>query len=432
MDKRLPLLVVLFCLLCGTVLGSDLHKGNIHPNIKLSFAERFRMVAFDNVRSLSDTAHDGNSYTRFRTNLTGQWFPTEGLEFTLRLTNEFRYYFVPENRDFSFHEVFVDQLYVEWNNTVGIPGTLTLGRQNIMLGEGFVVMDGGPLDGSRSIYFNAARFDWKLNQKSKLVLFYTYQPETDDLLPIIHDQDKHMIEQPEEGIGAYFMGELNQVNLDAYAIRKNIRETDGLPTKSSINTVGTRVSLPVAECLSLTGETAYQFGEYGEADRSAIGGYAHLDYRTEWGSYFPESITAGAIYLSGDDPKTGDWEAWDPLFSRWPKWSESYIHTEINENGVAYWTNIISLYGRLQFHITQDMKCHLDYHHLMAPQKCADSLFPGGTGKIRGDLLIAKLTYNINEYLSGHLIWESFEPGSYYFKSADSYSWARVEFMLKL
>ena len=39
-------------------------------------------------------------------------------------------------------------------------------------------------------------------------------------------------------------------------------------------------------------------------------------------------------------------ENWDPLFSRWPKWSELYIYTQFRETGVAYWTNTGHLAGR--------------------------------------------------------------------------------------
>jgi len=28
------------------------------------------------------------------------------------------------------------------------------------------------------------------------------------------------------------------------------------------------------------------------------------------------------------------------LYSRWPKWSELYIYSQVPEKGVAYWTNL--------------------------------------------------------------------------------------------
>jgi hypothetical protein len=426
--RTLFLIVFASVFLNVTVPRAESQKGNIHPKIRIGFSERFRMVTSDNAVSLADSAAAGNAFARHRTGIVGQWFPNDRFECVLKLTNEFRYYFVPENREFDFSEIIIDQLYIKWNNSAILPGTLTLGRQNIILGEGFVVMDGHPLDGSRSIYFNAGRFDWKLSQKDKLILFYAHQPETDNILPVIHDCDAPLIEQPEEGMGAYFTGKLRQTNLDIYFIRKNIKDTDTRPTKSSINTLGARIVHPAAEHLTATAEGAYQFGEYGDANRSAFGGYLYLTYKTDWPSHLPQSLTAGAIYISGDNPSTVDWEAWEPIFGRWPKWSESYIYTLVQENGVAYWTNLVSLYGKARFVISPELKFGLDYHHLMAPREpVANRSFPGGNGKTRGDLFIGRLSFRINGHMTGYLLWERFEPGNYYFDNADGYNWARIE-----
>lgn len=428
------ILILTLCCFNGVAGAGDLQKGNIHPRIKFSFTERFRMVTWDNAVSLSDSVGGGNSFTRHRTRVMGQWYPVDDLELALGLTNEFRYYFVPENREFSFGEVIIDQLYTKYNSKVGIPGTLTLGRQNIILGEGFIVMDGNPLDGSRSIYFNAVRFDWRVGRENTLTLFYAHQQDIDDMLPIIHDEEVRLVEQPEVGLAAYFSGTLSPLSLDAYFIRKNIEDTDDNPTSSHINCLGARVHMPiVGGGLTVTGEGGYQFGNFGEVDRLAFGGYLHTDYTTTWAPYFPHTLTVGGIYLSGDDPSTDNWEAWDPMFARWPKWSESYIYTEIKERGVAYWSNLISLYCQAQFTMSENISFTCGYHHLMAPEKpTVYDPFPGGTGKTRGDLVIGKLSYQLNAQFSGHVVWETFEPGDFYFSDADGYNWARAELMLTL
>ncbi len=430
-SKKLLLLISAALILSTVpVFGQDAAKGNIHPNFRLSFTERFRMVTWKFATDLMFTSY---SFTRHRTSLMGQWFPVAGCEFALRITNEFRYYIVPRYRENNLDEAFVDLLYSKWDIDTGLRGTLTLGRQNIILGEGFLVMDGGPLDGSRSIYFNAARFDWRLDKTKSISVFYMYQEEIDDWLPIIHDQDKPMVDQPEEGFGAYFSGDFGTTNLQAYAIRKNVKATTAHPTASEINTFGGRVQVSATEKLSATVEAAYQFGKLGDADRAAFGGYSHIDYTTAWAFYLPSTLTAGAVYLSGDDPETDDWEGWDPLFSRWPKWSESYIYTLIREGGVAYWSNFASVYVRAGFKLSDQVQVQGDFHHLMAPRAPDSELsFPGGTGKTRGELLIGKMTYQINDRLSGHLLWETLSPGSFYFSQALRYSWVRVELMLKL
>jgi len=425
----------LFLILGLGLMGGMVHAdgGNVHPNVYLGFSERLRMVTWDNAITLDETADGGRSFTRHRTCLTGRWLPCDCSELAVKLTNEFRYYFVPEHTDVDFDEIIVDWLYAKWNDMFGYPLSATLGRQNMILGEGFVVMDGHPLDGSRSIYFNAARLDWRLGQRHNLTLFYTYMPEVDDYLPIVHDREFQLIEQPEEGLGIYYAGGINAVNIDGYVIRKNIKAGDGDGPESEINTVGARLQYPLHERLSGTIEGAYQFGEYGTVDRAAHGGYVHLDYKTNWAYYLPQTLTLGGVYFSGDDADSENYENWDPLFSRWPKWSESYIYTMVKEEGVAYWTNLASAYASLKFSFSPEVSANLDYHHLMAPEYAnPERSFPGGDGKNRGDLLIGKLTYHISKRLTGHFLWESFIPGSFYFSGADNYTWIRSELLFKI
>ena len=49
----------------------------------------------------------------------------------------------------------LDNLYLDIPKVPCIPASLRIGRQDIVRGEGFILMEGGPLDGSRSIYQNA-------------------------------------------------------------------------------------------------------------------------------------------------------------------------------------------------------------------------------------------------------------------------------------
>ena len=246
--------LVLCCLMC-VVLCSVSHAGadaseTEGSRFKVSFSERFRFVSWDNAVDLDASQDSRNTFTRHRTGLMVAWTPLSRLELGVKLTNEFRYYFVPEGRDFTLHEVFFDNLYVDWVRPGDLPLGLKLGRQNIMLGEGFVVMDGHPLDGSRSAYFNAVRMDVFLPQQNRLIVFYTYVPETDDLLPVLNDQDQPLLEQPEEGIGIYYSGQRANTGMEAYVIRKTIRRTEAHPVRSRINTLGGRMVYPLGRGFS--------------------------------------------------------------------------------------------------------------------------------------------------------------------------------------
>ena len=114
------------------------------PRLKLIFVERFRFEAWDNAVNLDDAADDGFAYTRNRTTLGLSWQAAKNLEVLGKVTNEFRVYLAPKDRAFNWHELFFDNLYVKWT----IPGPralhVTAGRQDINLGEGFVIADGTP------------------------------------------------------------------------------------------------------------------------------------------------------------------------------------------------------------------------------------------------------------------------------------------------
>ena len=151
--KRFILFTVIFIIALGSVTNAK----NIHPKFNLSISERTRLVTWDNSISLADSALASRSFTRHRTSVMGQYYPVKNIEIALKLTNEFRHYFDPENTEFTFNETVFDQFYVKYINAFKLPLDLTVGRQNIILGEGFIMLDGNPLDGSRTIYFNAVK-----------------------------------------------------------------------------------------------------------------------------------------------------------------------------------------------------------------------------------------------------------------------------------
>jgi hypothetical protein len=407
-----------------------------NPRWKMFFWERIRQESWDNTLSLDDSGSDSSAYLRLRTSVGGQWRPDKTWEVNLRLTNENRTYLAPKSdpklkKNYDFNEVFVDLLNVKWKNPGRLPLTVTLGRQELMLGEGFLIFDGGPLDGSRSAYFNGLRLDYSLKNKNNLMFFFMRQPRTDTLLPVINDKEQALVEQEEQGVGFYFSGRLKKTALDAYLFRKDTYQ-NGLLPGGAIHVAGGRAVVPFTEKLSLTGEAALQLGTRGDSRRSGLGGYFHLDYKCGRHFPLPAQLTLGGIYLSGDDPETERFEGWEAAFSRWPKWSDSLIYLMARETRVADWTNFISIYANLLFEPLDKVKCNLGWHHLTAPQKTPPSALLSGLGRDRGDLFILKITYDIGKNLSGRIIWEKFSPGNFYFAGADSYNWVQFELFFRL
>lgn len=401
------------------------------PRLQLIFVERFRFEAWDNAVSLDDSSDDTSAYTRNRTTLGLRWLAAANVEVLGKVTNEFRVYLAPKDRPFNVHEVFVDNLSVKWTIPGCLPFTVTAGRQDINFGEGFVIADGTPLDGSRSYYFNAVRVDADLRPGHRLTAFLHALDTTDRFLPVINERPQALAEQPERALAIYYSGSFGKARADGYIIRKSTRETELWPLPARIDTFGGRIQVPVAGRLGLTAEGALQWGTNGEAGRSASGGLFHLDYDLKGALPLLKTATAGGIYLSGDKPGTDKMEGWDPLFSRWPKWSNSFIYTFNRESRPAYWSNLTSIYGSLALDLGSRADGALTVQCLGAVEP-QPGVFPGGAGRSRGTLLQGRLNYKISKHLSGRVIWEHFLPGDFYFPGASRYHWLQFEMIFRL
>lgn len=400
------------------------------PRLKLIFVERFRFETWDNAINLNDAAADGSAYTRNRTTLGLSWKAAKNVEVLGKVTNEFRVYLAPKDRAFNWHELFVDNLYVKWTIPGRVPFTITAGRQDLNFGEGFVIADGTPGDGSRSYYFNAIRVDADLGKSHKLTAFVHAQKTTDRFLPVINARPQALAEQPEQAIALYYAGTFGKTKVDAYAVRKTTDATEAWPVAGRTDTLGARAVASLAKPLQLTLEGAVQTGTFGDAGRSAYGAIAHFDYDLKGTLPLLKSATVGGILLSGDDPATAKMEGWDPIFSRWPKWNESYIYTYTRESRQSYWSNLSSFYATLAL----DFGARSDGMLMVQPMgalKVLPGTFPGGTGRDRGVLLKGRLNYKVSKFLSGRVIWEHFAPGSFYFAGASSYNWIQFEMIFR-
>ena len=400
------------------------------PRLKLIFVERFRFEAWDNAVNLDDASNENFAYTRNRTTLGLRWQAAKNFEVLGKVTNEFRVFLAPKDRAFNWHEIFFDNLYIKWTIPGRLPFTITAGRQDINLGEGFIIADGTPLDGSRSYYFNALRVDADFDKNHKLIFFFHAQETTDRYLPLIHERPQPLAEQPENALAFYYSGAFGKAKVDAYAVRKTTEGTELFPVAGRVDTFGLRGQVPVIRRLALTAEGALQTGTYGDAGRSAFGGIVHLDYDIAGALPLLKTVVFGGIFLSGDRPGTEKIEGWDPIFSRWPKWSESYIYTLARESRPSYWSNLTSLYGSLSLDFGSRSDGLLMFQRLGAVE-AQPGVFPGGTGLGRGALIKGRLNYKISKFLTGRVLWEHFIPGSFYFSGAASYNWLQFEMIFR-
>lgn len=401
---------------------------------RVGFSERLRYVTWDNVETLDKGQNGGQAGLFLRTRLSLNWRPSARLDLGLRLANEIHQFLVPSGNKFDLNELFIDNLYIRWRVSDRLPLDLTLGRQDVFLGEGLLVAEGTPLDETRSVYFNALRLDISLARNQYLTGFVCFQPEKDEFLPVLNSLNRQLVEQPEAGLGLSYSWKGDRQEAEGTLIYKKAYPAAGWPELNCLTFDGRGLLKPL-EGLALEGEAALQVGQRGGSGLAAWG----LDFELRWTAapVLPiiRQAAVGAFFLSGDNPESGRWEGWLPLFSRWPKWSESYIFTLAAEQGgrLAEWTNIASAFARVDFELSKQLVLGLSFHRLMAPEPSSGGGgWPAGNGRVRGNLWAIRLGFKFSERLAGHLLYEGFRPGSYYNREADGYSFLRFELQLML
>jgi hypothetical protein len=404
------------------------------PAWRLGFSERLRYVTWDNVQTLDGESKSGQASLFLRSRLSLNWKPSERLDVGFRLANEIHQVLVPSGGKFGLNEVFFDNLYIHWRIGDRRPLNLTLGRQDIFMGRGLLVAEGTPLDETRSAYFNALRLDVALGRNLTLTGFVCYQPEKDEILPVLNSLGRRLEEQPESGLGLNYSWTRGEEKAEASLIYKKASAASGRPELSLLALDGRGLIRPTAG-LSLEGEAAVQFGSRGDSGLAAWG--LNIESRWEISHAWPliRQVTGGIVILSGDDPRSSRWEGWVPLFSRWPAWSESYIYTLAPENGgrLAEWTNFGSVFAKLDLELTKRLNLGLAFHRLMAPQAYSGTWdLAAGNGRVRGNLWVLGLGFRFSGNLTGHLLYEEFAPGSFYRKQADDYSFLRFELNIEL
>jgi hypothetical protein len=412
---------------------------------------RVRYVYTDNVLDLG-LGSDPDPLRRFfrirsRLWLRYRFSPTTSAY--VRLNNESRAYLECESCDSEFDEIIFENFYIEADRPFGLPLGVRLGRQDLFYGEGFIICDGGPLDGSRTGYVNGVLVSasvplWDLDA------FAVWNRDRDEYLPRINNKYTDLIEHDEFLTGLMLRRRVSgersfNYSFEPYYVFKEESDTTGT---SRIHTAGARVGFPVM-MTRISAEFAYQGGtpaqivipEMSAVQRpdtmitqtiSAFGGKLTALLDLQWP--VPWTLTGGYIYLSGDEPKTlGKFEAWNPVLGRWPIWSDLYIYTlflekdaQAMQQGIAYWQNFESSWIGFEMRPTPNLKAEGRYMWLGADESVFYNPKLSGHTR-RGDLYIGKLSWDFTNILGGHLLVERFVPGDFYLTRASNATFIRLE-----
>ena len=427
---------------------------------------RIREEMFDDIPIKADppgvTRNGKNDYFRFRTRAFVEGDLQPDITFRARAVNEFRSWNDPSmsktrqasNYEFP-DEVVLDNLYLDLKDLAGKKMDVRIGRQEMIYGTGKVMLEGTPGDGSRTIYFNAVKAVWKGIPDTTIDCFGVYQPGSDDYAMNTARRNLTVYkgslnDVDESGAGVYLKNKtLARMPFEAYGIYKHVIEWDQAAAKDAkaaggyaapkyawqsldaaagrvengevdSGTAGVRLMPDFGAGVKGNFEAAYQFGSQGDVDINAGMADGFVVYALPFAQAMKPAVDAGVYYLTGDDPKTKDNEAWDPLWARYPQFSELYVYSFDADMPAARWSNVMMPHVGVSCEPTARVKTSLAAAYLQAPEKDG----PGG-GDERGWLYKAMAEFKIAEglmvktgglkdKLTGHLLVEALEPGDYY------------------
>jgi hypothetical protein len=305
--------------------------------------------------------------------------------------------------------------------------SLKVGRQDLIRGEGLILLEGTSGDGSRSTYFNAVDLAYEFG-KSKIEAIGILDPRQDRFLPRINDQHKYLQDWDEQALGLYYTGKpAAGTSVEAYFFHKKEVHDRLAPTDPAfqpdrrIETAGTRVSRRLDQRWTAAAEFAAQWGlQHPNTGIRAWAGYAHIKRESQ--AKGKPYILAGYYALSGNDPsRPGEVRGWDPLFSRWPKWGDLELYSAVPENGVGYATNQTRWQLESGFSPARRLKWSFTYYKVGAFNPFGRNPAVFGTGTDRGNNLQTRLDFKVNDHLRGHIDYETLLPGDFYAQSDRAY-----------
>ncbi|MGA1874798.1 MAG: alginate export family protein [bacterium] len=396
-------------------------------NISLGGDIRIRGQYAKNNNDLDDDTYDSEQIFRQRTRLWIKGDLAEGFTGYVRVAAEprwgrpdYAYNTDPNAKQDNLNMVIIDNAYIEAKDFLGMPVTLKIGRQDLTYGEGFLVFEGTPGDGSRTIYFDAIK------------LSSTFGDATIDLFTAKADEGEYTQPDDEDLYGLYYTNRgIENHTLEAYGLHKARHGQEYNTTAVGIRSTG-----KIVENLSYGVEVAKQFGKAGEdaagkdIDRDALGGLFHVTYGMPEVTCQPK-VKLGFYYTSGDDDATDDKnKAWDGFYTDFPKFGYGDMLATISKkndpgssNGV--WSNHTIFELDVTANITPKMCANVGYLLLQASEDNA----AGESG--RGSCPQVKFNYQFTENVSGHWLAMLFDPGEYYGDDLDDAMFTRFELFIK-
>jgi hypothetical protein len=412
---------------------------NMPERVRVGGDLRLRQEYFDKIPISKDppgvTRGGENNYFRMRTRLWTEIDLSQDVLFKVRAVNEFRHWQrpdqagKPDNATYDFpDEVVLDNLFLEVRNLMDQKIDLRVGRQDLMYGNGMVILEGTPKDGSRTTYFNAAKLTVREIPDTTVDFLAIYNDPEDELAMNSTDRDLTGLvsgnnEMRESGGGFYLKNKsIKDLPLEVYGLYKNESDWDqavGTNTVAhdelDVNTLGFRLLPDFGNGLSASLEAAYQLGWRGDADVAGYGVDAAVQYKLSGIQSCKPMVYSGVYILSGDDPNTKKDEGWNPLWSRFPQYSEFYVYA-YDADGAARWSNLIMPNAGVKCTWGDKLttKAYISYLWAMEDNGPGEGRDRGVLGGVFAEYVVGKGMLTAKDKLAVHVLCDVLEPGDYY------------------
>ncbi|MEI8044144.1 MAG: alginate export family protein [Verrucomicrobiota bacterium] len=410
---------------------------------------RIRNEYFNDLLTLSEKnpLHE-QDYFRFRGRVFTSITPVDDLSLNARLTAEPREWMKPAgytaykgNEGMAWYYGIFDALNVQWKNIASLPLTVTVGRQDLFLGDGWLVAEGTPYDGSWTLFLDSARVSYNFKEQHTVVeaIGIIQDAYNNGWMPIINASGATTLtEQNEKGaILSVANSSLPAANLTGYFIYKHDDYVVKYGDNADIFTLGGRLSGTFQDCWKYSVEGAYQCGQkedpglnrgglnpylspsaqaVGFRDLNAFAANSKLTY--QFNDPLNNQLSLSYEFISGDNSGTRNDEMFDVLWGRWPRWSEIGLYIYAPEARVGQEGNLNRVGPTWSLNPMKNMLFTTSYYALFSSQDAATravapGLFTQG-GNFRGHFVQAVMKYTFSKHLSGHLWGEALFPGDYY------------------
>jgi len=432
----------------GTAAPGAEAPGEWAKKISLGGQVTFRGYNLQNVWDFNDaTDGDNRDLFRLKGSLWADYKATDDVTARIQLTDQTWGEGVTYDQsslsstdsamDNNSNKVFLDNAYVNVKNLLGLPIEGTFGRQNVIYGSGFVILDGQSQFSSSSIYFDGVKLRWNVTDNFMVDGLY------------LKDQENNTSNNVIAGTTATSKGHGDDITLSGlYMTNKKCAFTSMQEElyvlnrsdewlKKNIWMYGLRLSNKLENGLDFSAEAAIQRGDAGfnQFNPTENMGQDAWGTKLDVGYTFKDVTTTPRLYanysfMSGDDQNSEhDSEQWDVFYGGWPQFGDllawKYLNLRKNNTENVNSLNKVynsydsysavageAIYSNLQLasfgasaKFTPQLSGNLSYTWLNF-----DETDPGVSDDF-GDLYQATLTYQYNKQLSFSLYGALLAPG---------------------